>query len=390
VTYLGEQFVWSDMAWYRIALLVILLPLLATLWSRYSVDAENVGAARTWLKSRRLARVLRLITLAIWWALWDLQRPSGLTRLSGIVLFWTPPIVSVGISHIIACVTSRTILEQKWRSTDILRLAFWSTVSPTIALLFVATAFEFIYEKRFVGIPWLLIAGIAALIGELRFRAAEGLTLRKVKSGQAYTRAFQLAKKMGVKLERVYVVPAGKGHLTNAYGSARSIAVTDNYGEFLRGSQLDYLIGHELGHVKRKHGIKKLLIVALLFLVPALILLTLPFFPLSSRPIIDLAMMLGLSLAFYSVSRRFEYQADRESVELTGDPKTAVHALANLCRVTDTPVSCGRLVELFLTHPSFRRRAEAIARAGKMDLNGIDEILQHAGLLETSAQTHGR
>jgi Zn-dependent protease with chaperone function len=377
--------VWPDSVSSRIAIAVILLPLLTTLWSRYSaLYAGEADAAKRWLESRRTARALRLIMVALWWALWDLQPPPGRTPLWGVLLFWIPPILSIGSAHIIACVTSRTILKYRWTSTDILRLALWATVSPTIALLFIATGFEFIYEKRWLGILWILIAGVAAPVGELRFRAAEGLTLRKVKSGQAYTRAFQLAKKMGGKLERVYVVPAGKGHLTNAYGSARSIAVTDNYGEFLRGSQLDYLIGHELGHAKQKHGNRKLLIVALLFLVPAFVLLILPSSPLPSRPIVDLALMLGLTLASYSVSRRFEYEADRESVELTGDPRTAVYALANLCRVTGTPVTCGRLIELFLTHPSFRRRAEAIARVGKMDLNGIDEILQHAGLLDTT------
>jgi len=375
--------------WYRIAIVVILLPLLATLWSRYSaMHADQAEAAKTWLESRRLARALRLVAVALWWALWDLQRPPGLTLFSEILFFWIPPTVSIGISHVIACLTSRTILEQKWTSTDIVRLAWWGAVSPTIALLLVATGFESIYEKHLVGLLWLLIAGIAAQVAEIRSRSAEGLKLRKVKSGQAYIRAFQLAKQMGVKLERVYVVPAGKGHLTNAYGSWRSIAVTDNYGEFLRGSQLDYMIGHELGHVKRKHGIKKLLVVTLLFLVPALVLFILPSSPLPSRPIIDLTLMLGLNLASYSVSRRFEYEADRESVELTGDPKTAVHALANLCRVTDTPISCGRLVELFLTHPSFGHRVAAIAHVGRMDPSSIDEILQHAGLIETKLPEH--
>ena len=375
----------SDAAWYAITTVVILMPPATTVLSRYlSISAEEANAERIWLESRRLSRALQLITVAFWWGLWDLQRPPTLTALPLIVLFWTPPVVSIGVSHIVACWTSRIILKQKWALTDILRLAWWNTVSPTAALLFVATGFELIYEKRLLGFFWLVIAAVVALIGTIRLSSAEGVTLKRIKSGKAYTRAFQLAKKMGVKLERVCVVPAGRGHLTNAYSSRRGIALTDNYGEFLHGAQLDYVIGHELGHLKRKHMRKKLLTMLLLYLVPALILFVLPPLPLRLWALADLILILGPMLAFYSVSRCSEYAADRESIELTSDPKAAVQALANLYRMTATPVSCGRLQELFLTHPSFMPRAEAIARTGKMDLSRIDEILGHAGLLETT------
>ena len=45
--------------------------------------------------------------------------------------------------------------------------------------------------------------------------------------------------------------------------------MTDNYGKFLTSAQLDFVIGHELGHVKKKHGRKKLLTVTVVYAILA-------------------------------------------------------------------------------------------------------------------------
>jgi Zn-dependent protease with chaperone function len=249
---------------------------------------------------------------------------------------------------------------------DLLRLAFWRTVSPTIALLFVATGFDEMYDRRLIGILWLLFAAILAMVATLRLRSAEGMKMQRVKSGELYKRAFAMAKDMGTPLKRVYVVPAGRGHLTNAYGLSESIAVTDNYGKFLNRAQLDFVIGHELGHVKEKHGRKKLLIVTIVFAAFALMCFFLPSSLISFRPVLDIFVMLVPILTFYFFSRRFEYAADKASVEFTHDTETAIHALANLYHFTQAPTHCDRVTELFLTHPAFVRRAGAIGEIGRM------------------------
>jgi Zn-dependent protease with chaperone function len=142
-----------------------------------------------------------------------------------------------------------------------------------------------------VGILWLVAAAILAIVGTSRSRSAEGIKLQLVKGGELYKRAFVLAKHMRVPLKRVYVVPAGRGHLTNAYGLSQSIAVTDNYGKFLSGPELDFVIGHELGHVKAQHGRKKLLIVGTVFAGIALACFFLPPILIPFRPLLDIPVM---------------------------------------------------------------------------------------------------
>jgi Zn-dependent protease with chaperone function len=324
-----------------------------------------------WVICRRRLHIILLVMVAAWWALWDFQRQSRLIPMLSLrlridpallqpLLFFGLPIGIVGLLRL----ASYSLDNRKWTLSDILRLAFWRTVSPTMALLFVATGFDALYRREWVGILWLVFAAIIAVVGTLQTQLAEGIKLRRVKSGELYKRALVMAKEMGTPLKRVYVVPAGRGHLTNAFGLTESIAVTDNYGKFLDQAELDFVIGHELGHAKGKHSRKKMLVMPIIFVVFAVTCFVLPSSADPFRPILDIFVILVPILAFCFFSRRFEYAADESAVEFTHDPKAAIRALASLYRFTQAPTDCDRITELFMTHPAFVRRAAAIGGIG--------------------------
>jgi Zn-dependent protease with chaperone function len=84
--------------------------------------------------------------------------------------------------------------------------------------------------------------------------------------------------------------------------------------------------------VKKKHGRKKLLIVTVVYAILAVTCFFLSPALTPVRPLLDICVIFAPTLAFYFLSRRFEYAADRASVEFTQDPKAAIHALANLYR----------------------------------------------------------
>jgi Zn-dependent protease with chaperone function len=350
-----------------------------------------------WIAYRRWIHIIQLGTVAAWWALWDFQTVSALIprlalRLNWIdpalvkpILFWTIPIAGIAVVQRICYSLDRTFLGRRWTAIDLVRLACWRTVSPTVALLFVATGFDAIYDRTLAGIFWLVAAAMLAMVATSRLRSAEGIKLQRVKSGELYKRAFVMAKEMQTPLKRVYVVPAGKGHLTNAYGLSQSIAVTDNYGKFLNRAELDFVIGHELGHVKAQHGRKKLLIVVTSFASIALLCFFLPPIWIRFRPLLDILVVFFPILTFYFFSRRFEYAADESSVEMTKDPEMAIRALANLYRITQSPTHCDRLTELFMTHPSLTRRVRAIGETGRMPAERISEIvgeMQMRGIIQ--------
>ena len=183
---------------------------------------------------------------------------------------------------------------------------------------------------------------------------------------------------MGTRLKRVYIVPAGRGRMTNAFGLSRSIALTDNYGKFLHGPHLDFVIGHELSHVKARHGRKELLIGGAVYLVLGMVAIPIPHFLAASRPLFDLLVLLGPVLALRYISRRYEYEADRGAVELTQDPEAGIKALASLYRSTQAPANFDWAIELFMTHPSFAHRARAIGEGGKLATDKIANLLTEA------------
>jgi Zn-dependent protease with chaperone function len=298
-------------------------------------------------------------------------------------LFWGLPIGGIALVQLFCYSLDRVFLRRRWTSIDLLWLTFWRTVSPTVAILLLASGFNAFYERRLVGIVWLVMAAMLAMLGMVGLRSAEGMKVQQVKGGELYKRAFVLAKLTKTPLKRVYVVPAGRGHLTNAYGAPHTIAVTDNYGKFLTSAQLDFVIGHELGHAKAKHGRKKLLITATVIAGIALASFVMSPFLFPFRPLFDVLVVFVPILTFHFLSRRFEYAADAAGVELTRDPEAAIQALVNLHRITEAPMHCDKLTELFMTHPPLTRRASAIGVKGGISPDrtrqaiGENEIARH-------------
>jgi Zn-dependent protease with chaperone function len=357
------------------------------------MQTDESETTAKWIAYRRWIQISLLAAVAAWWAFWDFD--SGAAFISSLtlllswldptlakgLLFWGLPIGGIALVQLICYSLDRVFLRRRWTSLDLLRLTFWRTVSPTVAILLLASGFNAFYERRLVGIVWLVTAAMLAVLGMVRLRLAEGYKLQQVKGGELYKRAFVLAKLTKTPLKRVYVVPAGRGYLTNAYGAPHTIAVTDNYGKFLTSAQLDFVIGHELGHAKAKHGRKKLLITATVIAGIALASFVMP--PFLFRPLVDVLVVFVPILTFYFLSRRFEYAADAAAVELTRDPEAAIQALVNLHRITGAPMDCDKLTELFMTHPPLTRRASAIGVKGGISPDrtreaiGANEMARH-------------
>lgn len=63
--------------------------------------------------------------------------------------------------------------------------------------------------------------------------------------------------------------------------------MTDNYGKFLTSAELEFVIGHELGHEKAKHGRKRLLVTAAVIAGIALASFVISPFLFPFRPLVD-------------------------------------------------------------------------------------------------------
>ena len=364
---------------------VLLLPTAATLWFRWAaLRAEEARQRAIWAGFRRFGRFILTAIVAIWWVLWDLAGKS----LSSVESwrFWLPPAVSLGIFLLLCSEVDRTVLRLKWTTTDSVRQAWWRLVSFVIPLLMLAAGFELILDREIRGIAWLLAAGLVSKIGTGFLRRAEGLKFSTLKSGEYRNRALRVARGMEVTLRRVFVVPAGKGHLTNAYGMSNAIALTDSLGQHLNDRQMDFVVAHEVAHVKLKHGRKHLLLVVAIFTITALSLFLLSLQTKNLHPLFQLLAIFGPLIALYYCSRRFEYSADREAIEFTDAPEIAVQALAKLHQSRELPAASDAFTELFMTHPTFAHRVGAIVNRGQIPAERLPPVLEEAGMTVTATR----
>ena len=124
----------------------------------------------------------------------------------------------------------------------------------------------------------------------------------RLKSGELRNRAFKMASQMGVTIARVYMVPAGKGHLANAYGMSNAIGLTDNLGKYLSKAQVDSVIAHELAHVKLRHTRKHLLLVLGIFSMMTVLLFRFSRYALPLHALAQIAVIFVPFLQSFTIS----------------------------------------------------------------------------------------
>src|SRR5882672_3525444 len=176
---------------------VLLLPIVVSEWYRYRAlresEADQFGM---WNGYRSLGRFNVLTTLAVWWALWDLNggytaalkiSPSWLSRFAQDnnqrMLSSVPLISSLFLVQFVNYSTDRTVSALHWSNMAIARRAWWSVVQNVISMLMVAVGFEAIFAGRYGGILWIIAAAVVHRVGMVCLRFAEGMRINRLKSG---------------------------------------------------------------------------------------------------------------------------------------------------------------------------------------------------------------
>jgi len=85
--------------------------------------------------------------------------------------------------------------------------------------------------------------------------------------------------------------------------------------------------------------------------------------------------LLTILLVNAYTSRRYEFASDQKAAEFTQNPQAVIRALAALYKKSKTPVTCGRIVELFESHPSLIHRVQAIAKISDLPSDKASEFL---------------
>lgn len=167
------------------------------------------------------------------------------------------------------------------------------------------------------------------------------------------------AFRLGVPAPDVYVVD---DHIPNAYTSGflgrHWVVLTSRLLELLKPEELLFVIGHELGHIRREHV--------------SWMVLTSP-----KEGVMQASLRLVLSLVFTQWHQRAEFAADRAGLLACRSINTSARALICVThwRTPADPEAIERevlqdstfdLSELFGDHPALRRRLRQIREFGRV------------------------
>jgi Zn-dependent protease with chaperone function len=169
-----------------------------------------------------------------------------------------------------------------------------------------------------------------------------------------------------VRIGGVYLIRYGELKVANALVCGllpwfRRVYVSDRMLETFSPAEVRAVIGHELGHVKHGH---------LWWYLGFALIGALALAPLSDRLAAllgnshHLEILLGLMMIYWSVvfsyfARRFERQADRFAVALTGDRDAFARALEKLAEVNCMTKKWSRW-DIFQSHPDVAQRVRAL------------------------------
>jgi len=201
--------------------------------------------------------------------------------------------------------------------------------------------------------------------------------------GSLRNRLLMLAEKTRFRARSIQVMDGSKrSRHSNAFftgfGQFRKIVLFDTLIQQLAEPELEAVLAHEIGHFKKKHIPKMLVMSALASLVGFYCLSLLAnqdwfysafgFVPGNIAPALLLfGLLSGLVTFWFSPvahwwSRRYEYQADAFAAKTMDEPRSLIAALRklnekNLSNLTPHPVYSG----FYYSHPTLLEREQALA-----------------------------
>ena len=292
-----------------------------------------------------------------WYAQFRIEQRFGFNNTTP-TLWWTDRLKGLGLGLLLGYPLLLLILIVVWWAGDLWWLWTWGTVLAFETLLLVlAPVLLMPLFNKFTPLPE----------GSLRTRLAE------------------LAQRTGFRARRIEVMDGSKrSKHSNAFftgfGRFRKIVLFDTLLEQLEETELAAVLAHEIGHYKKGH-IPKMLIVSALSLLGACYVLALlaqaewfyAAFGFAPGSIVVAFLLFGLlagTVTFWVTplaslwSRRFEYQADAFAATAMGEAGSLIGALRklnekNLSNLTPHPLYSG----FYYSHPALLEREQALARS---------------------------
>ena len=371
---------------------ILLLPIALLFWlSRKALAADVADKSVVWFSyMRSLAWILNGSLLA-WWAALDTLHGEALLRslgsatrfatfldhpVFGRALGWVPPAILWLLCYRISQPVQQRLRGLAWTKRELTIQAFYAVLAGLFPLAMFLTGLSLMTRGTIIsGFYWWLAALLLRVFAAQSLLKHTGMQPHALSTGDLRDRAFTFAERLGVPLQQIYLIPSGKGQMANAFArTGNTIAFTDYLLKRMNQREVDFVLAHELTHLRLRHPITlgKVRMYCWMFAVSFLVIFS-EFFDGTIAARYALVFLI-LSFVPYFWSRRFEYSADAGAVAATGDPGAAISALFKLSELNMMPTQWSHWREKWLTHPSTLRRANAIAQNARIPLEQVPQI----------------
>lgn len=243
---------------------------------------------------------------------------------------------------------------------------------------------------------WIFLGLVTMFLGRIAFLRSTRMIPQAVTLGELRDRIFEMARKVRVKLQQIYILPASRMRMANAFATAgNNVVLTDYLLAHLSRREVEAVVAHEVAHLRYRHP--RILSIAVFGIVFAWLLGSAVFdavgpmawswfgpfhgfdLTIDLLPLLLLAGLLPLRL----LMRRFERSADAYAAMLTGDAEGMISALGKLARLSLLPMRWTWWEDRVSTHPSMIRRGEALALRFGLSYDRMERLLRgEAGLPE--------
>lgn len=375
---------------------VLVLPILLIYWmGRKALASEAQDKAVVWFTYMRYLQWTLNFSLIGWWIAADslhlvdlLKLLSAGTRLSPLWNFpatatfiaWLPPMLVWVACFALSHPVQEKLRNLSWTRRELALQAVYSCAVSLVPLAMFLTGLNTIAagSLRFAFL-WFVGAFVVRVLAARARQKFLGMQPQALTTGELRDHAFAMAKQLGVRLQQLYVIPSGKGQMANAFArQGNVISFTDFLLQRMTRREVNYVLAHELSHLKLGHPGKLAAASVVSYIVATTALgFAEPFFHPST--LTRYALIVGIvTLVPYFCSRRFEYAADAGAVAATGDPQAAISALFKLAQLNMLPIHWSNWTEKWLTHPSSLRRAQAVARKAGIPSENVTALAQAA------------
>ncbi|MFZ0521004.1 MAG: M48 family metalloprotease [Candidatus Acidiferrales bacterium] len=390
---------------------LLFIPIALAIWfRRRAIGVPEESRPTVVFAYRRFLNATLLGGALIWWAAIDLLHADNLVQLVlpaansddiGISLFlpwillWLPPL----LIYFLCLALSSPIQALRGMSrtpAQAIGQSFW-TVARFLPLPFFLLGVAEVFTSPRIGVLLIATSIFGGRLVRQQFAEALGMRLQAVTTGELRDRAFAIAQKARAKLNQLYVLPAERLRMANAFAHmAHNIFLTDYLLQNLDKREVDAIIGHEMAHLQKKHIRTRIVVMVVAFAgigwgagwSEQWLSREFPFGPVLYGAVL---------LMMFFISRINEFSADAGAVALTGDAEAMITALAKISRLNTMPMHWGKLDEKMLSHPSTLRRIKRLARSAGISEARIPDLLTQSAApplnvypIPASAQQSGK